>query len=67
MVALSVVGIVYQLNFPAVWSDVKAELVVEVLRVMNGVGWCFVLYLFVNCGFGNDDSLQMMVGSHGQD
>jgi hypothetical protein len=25
------------------------------------------LYLYVNCGFWNDESLQMMVGSHGQD
>jgi hypothetical protein len=48
-----------------VWSVVKSG--------VSGVGdMCVVnviscLYLSVNCGFWDDESLQMMVGSHGQD
>jgi hypothetical protein len=69
-VALSVVCVVYHFKFPlaTVWSVVKLELwlVVE-LCVVNVVYSCFVSYLFVNCGFGNDESLQMTIGSHGKD
>lgn len=50
------------------WSVVNLELMVLVVYcAVNVVNSCFVLYLFVNCGFGNDESLQMTIGSHGQD